>query len=116
MIVLQDASLASVWEEVAGLRLVQPHHHLDRTWGDRRQHFWWRPGPSCPERSRREDGHAACRMSCICFAAGGLVARRLQPPGGRRPCPARGPAGLTCPAPSPVLVVLRLGAVPLAKP
>jgi hypothetical protein len=67
MIVLQDASLASVWEEVAGLRLVQPHHHLDRTWGDRRQHFWWRPG-------------------------------------------------LTCPAPSPILVVLRLGAVPLAKP
>ncbi len=41
LIVLQDASLPSVWAEVAGLRRVQPHQHLDRTWGDRRQHFWW---------------------------------------------------------------------------
>ena len=30
-----------MWEEVAGLRPLQPHHHLDRTWGDRTQHFWW---------------------------------------------------------------------------
>lgn len=41
MIVLQNASLPSVWEEVAGLKTLQPHHRLERTWGDRHQHFWW---------------------------------------------------------------------------
>jgi len=39
MIVLQDKSLPSVWEEYHGLRnsLQQTH----RTWGNRRQHFQW---------------------------------------------------------------------------
>ena len=41
MIVLQDDSLPSVWEEVHGLRELQEKNQLDRTWGDRRQHFWW---------------------------------------------------------------------------
>jgi hypothetical protein len=41
MIVLQDKSLPSVWEEVYGLREIQGENQLDRTWGERRQHFWW---------------------------------------------------------------------------
>jgi hypothetical protein len=41
MIVLQDKSLPNVWEEVHGLRELQGKNQLDRTWGDRRQHFWW---------------------------------------------------------------------------
>jgi len=42
MIVLQDTSLPSVWEEYEGLRKLEPEkNHLDRTWGNRRQHFQW---------------------------------------------------------------------------
>lgn len=41
MIVLQDDSLPSVWEEVEGLKKLQPRNRLERTWGDRKQHFWW---------------------------------------------------------------------------
>lgn len=41
MIVLQDSSLPQVWEEAAGLRKLQPENTLERTWGDRRQCFWW---------------------------------------------------------------------------
>jgi hypothetical protein len=41
MIVLQDDSLPSVWEEVDGLRGYQEKNQLDLTWGNRRQHFWW---------------------------------------------------------------------------
>ena len=41
MIVLQDGSLPSVWEEVEGLHKLQIHNFLDRVWGDRKQHFWW---------------------------------------------------------------------------
>ena len=41
MIVLQDDSLPSVWEEVEGLRKLQERNRLDRNWGDRKQHFWW---------------------------------------------------------------------------
>jgi hypothetical protein len=41
MIVLQDDSLPSVWEEVEGLKKLQLHNRLDRNWGERRQHFWW---------------------------------------------------------------------------
>jgi hypothetical protein len=41
MIVLQDGSLPSVWEEVGGLRKLQTHNFLHRTWGNRKQHFWW---------------------------------------------------------------------------
>lgn len=41
MLVLQDDSLPSVWDEVHGLRGLQEKNQLDRTWGGRRQHFWW---------------------------------------------------------------------------
>ena len=41
MIVLQDDNLPSVWEEVEGLKKLQLRNRLDRTWGERRQHFWW---------------------------------------------------------------------------
>lgn len=41
MIVLQDGNLPSVWEEVEGLRKLQTRNHLDRTWGNRKQYFWW---------------------------------------------------------------------------
>jgi hypothetical protein len=41
MIVLQDGNLPSVWEEVEGLRKLQTRNHLDRIWGNRKQHFWW---------------------------------------------------------------------------
>ena len=41
MIVLQDDSLPSVWEEVEGLGKLQVNHHLERVWGDRKQRFRW---------------------------------------------------------------------------
>ena len=41
MIVLQDESLPSVWEEVEGLKKLQVRNRLDRNWGNRKQHFWW---------------------------------------------------------------------------
>ncbi|HIL69369.1 MAG TPA: transposase family protein [Verrucomicrobia bacterium] len=41
MIVLQDDSLSTVWEEIHGLKNLQSRNRLDRNWGDRRQHFWW---------------------------------------------------------------------------
>jgi hypothetical protein len=30
-----------VWEEVRGLQELQEKNQLVRTWGERRQHFWW---------------------------------------------------------------------------
>jgi hypothetical protein len=41
MIVLQDNSLPSVWEEVRGLGQLQRNHHLERNWGNRKQRFRW---------------------------------------------------------------------------
>jgi len=41
MIVLQEGSLPSVWEEVEGLRPLQPQQFLKQNWGHRRQQFWW---------------------------------------------------------------------------
>lgn len=41
MIVLQDSSLPSVWEEVNGLKSLQPENRLSQNWGNRRQNFWW---------------------------------------------------------------------------
>ncbi len=40
MIVLKDKTLPSVWEEARGLDQLQ-RHRWERTWGDRRQRFWW---------------------------------------------------------------------------
>jgi len=41
MIVLQNDSLPSVWEEIKGLKDLQSQNRLDQNWGDRKQHFWW---------------------------------------------------------------------------
>jgi len=41
MIVLQDKSLPSVWEEYEGLKKLETDNHYYRTWGDRLQHFEW---------------------------------------------------------------------------
>jgi len=41
MIVLQDGSLPSVWEEIEGLKGLQSENRLSHKWGDRRQLFWW---------------------------------------------------------------------------
>jgi len=41
MIVLRDDALPSVWEEVWGLRRLEPGQELEQCWGDRKQHFWW---------------------------------------------------------------------------
>lgn len=41
MIVLQDKSLKSVWEEYKGLKRFEPDKHFDMTWGNRKQHFEW---------------------------------------------------------------------------
>ena len=56
MIVLQDGSLPSVWEEVEGLRALQPQQFLKRNWGNRRQHFWWANGIEyrCGPNDRRQ--------------------------------------------------------------
>jgi len=44
MIVLQDGSLGSVWEEFRGLLPLQPKNRLERTWNGRRQRFAWVEG------------------------------------------------------------------------
>lgn len=41
MMVLQDASLPTVWEEFEGLKRYQSQNRLDQKWGDRRQQFSW---------------------------------------------------------------------------
>lgn len=41
MIVLQDKSLKSVWEEYEGLKKLEGNNRLSTTWGNRRQRFEW---------------------------------------------------------------------------
>jgi hypothetical protein len=41
MIVLQDGSLPSVWEEIEGLKELQSKNRLSQKWGDRQQRFRW---------------------------------------------------------------------------
>jgi len=41
MIVLQDKSLPSVWEEYEGLKKLEEKNQFSTTWGDRRQSFTW---------------------------------------------------------------------------
>ena len=41
MIVLQDNSLKSVWEEYKGLKGLESNNHFFMTWGNRKQHFDW---------------------------------------------------------------------------
>ncbi len=57
MIVLQDDSLPLVWEEMEGLKELQPQNRLQQNWGDRRQYFRWVNGIdyryACPK-TRKE--------------------------------------------------------------
>jgi len=41
MIVLQDKSLPSVWEEYNSLRKLEPNQCMEQTWGNRQQIFHW---------------------------------------------------------------------------
>lgn len=41
MIVLQDDSLVSVWEEYRGLSQLERQNHLMQNWGNRKQRFRW---------------------------------------------------------------------------
>ena len=41
MIVLQDDSLPSLWEEIQGLQRLEPPKEWSQNWGDRRQRFQW---------------------------------------------------------------------------
>jgi hypothetical protein len=41
MMVLQDKTLPSVWEEYEGLKKLEGKNHLSATWGNRRQSFEW---------------------------------------------------------------------------
>ena len=41
MIVLQDKSLKSLWEEYEGLKRFEPDNHFDMNWGNRKQRFEW---------------------------------------------------------------------------
>jgi hypothetical protein len=41
MIVLKDKDLSSVWAEFRALEPLQCENRLQRTWGERRQHFAW---------------------------------------------------------------------------
>ena len=41
MIVLQDGSLPTVWEEIEGLQKLEPAPTWTQNWGDRRQRFQW---------------------------------------------------------------------------
>jgi len=41
MIVLQDNSLESVWEEYEGLAGLESNNHFSMTWGNRKQYFDW---------------------------------------------------------------------------
>jgi hypothetical protein len=41
MIVLQDDSLPTLWEEYTGLRQLERNNQLNRKWGNRKQHFEW---------------------------------------------------------------------------
>lgn len=41
MIVLQDDSLPSVWEEIEALKDQQVDNRFHRNWGGRKQIFWW---------------------------------------------------------------------------
>lgn len=41
MIVLQDKSLPSVWEEYEGLKKLETKNYFNTTWGNRRQRFEW---------------------------------------------------------------------------
>jgi hypothetical protein len=77
MIVLQDGSLPSVWEEIAGLKDLQSENRLNQSWGERTQHFWWVNDIDyrylCPKskREKKQTVHAViCEESWEEIAAG----------------------------------------------
>jgi hypothetical protein len=41
MIVLQDDSLPTLWEEIQGLQKLEDKNHWSQNWGNRRQRFQW---------------------------------------------------------------------------
>jgi len=67
MIVLQDSSLPTVWEEYRGLQRLQPNNRLERTWGNRRQRFRWvndiEYEYGCPRRKRHQVHVIVCEES-----------------------------------------------------
>jgi hypothetical protein len=78
MMVLQNDSLPSVWEEAYSLRELEPDQELHRSWGDRRQHFWWvneieyRYRPAGGRRDQKQMVHmVVCEESWEQIAPGG---------------------------------------------
>ena len=67
MIVLQDDSLPLVWEEMEGLKDLQPENLRHLKWGDRRQCFRWVNGIDyryiCP-RTKKEKQHLLHAVIC----------------------------------------------------
>ena len=76
MIVLQDGSLPSVWEEVEGLRALQPQQFLKQSWGHRRQHFSW--VNDIEYRYGRNDSRQPI-LQGWCVRKAGKNLRRVQP-------------------------------------
>jgi hypothetical protein len=80
MIVLQDGSLPTVWEEIAGLKDLERQNRWSHQWGNRRQHFWWvndieysYPDPAT-QRAKRLKLHAViCEESWEEIAPGGTA-------------------------------------------
>jgi hypothetical protein len=77
MIVLQNDSLPSVWEEVYGLKELESGNERFHKWGDRRQHFWWvndieyRYKPAGSLREKQQTVHVVlCEESWEEIAAG----------------------------------------------
>ncbi len=88
MIVLQDGSLPTVWEEIEGLKKLQNGKPWSQNWGDRRQRFQWRSRQHC----RRAQDLPSC-VDLRRALAPGQCASALQP---GRPSPLghrSGPAG-----------------------
>jgi hypothetical protein len=48
MMVLQDGSLPTVWQEYEGLKKLQTQNQLEQKWADRRQQFCWVNGIEYP--------------------------------------------------------------------
>lgn len=85
MMVLPNDSLPSVWEELYGLKGLEPHQSLDRNWGNRRQHLWWVNDieywyrPSDARRQKKERVHVVvCEESWEEVAAGGTEPLQKQ--------------------------------------
>ena len=58
MIVLQDSSLPTVWEEIEGLQKLEPAPTWTQNWGDRRQRFQWFKKRLKPDHASGQGGRA----------------------------------------------------------